>query len=163
MFILDANALIHACKHDFPLDGDHDGFWDCLDSIALESGVSIPQKIIKEVSERKDVVGITIAKLSNIKILPTKETTPNLSKVLNAYSDDLDEVDLEELELGADPYLVAHAMSFKGSTVVTDEVPHPNATLPKNKKIPDICKALGIECQRYPRFLWEMRKIIDSK
>jgi hypothetical protein len=66
----------------------------------------------------------------------------------------LDEAEIEALE--ADPYLVAHALAA-GGAVVTNEIPS-NATLPKNKRIPAVCRALGLPCLTLPAFMWEMRR-----
>jgi hypothetical protein len=65
--------------------------------------------------------------------------------------------ELEIFDKRADAYLIAHGLDL-GATIVTNEVSSPNKTAPLKKKIPDICRTMGVGCIRYPRFLWEMKQ-----
>ena len=87
---------------------------------------------------------------------PIASAIPHMPSVLNAYGV-LSDSDLETMSKKADPYLVAHGIELSG-TIVTNEKPEPNRTKPINKKVPDICKHLGVRWVRYPRFLWEMQR-----
>lgn len=63
--------------------------------------------------------------------------------VLAAYAPDLTDVDLEKM--GNDPFLMAHALRGAGRIVVTTETSKRSLTR-ANRKIPDVCADLGIEC-----------------
>lgn len=61
-----------------------------------------------------------------------------------AYADNLDEV--EQVKVGRDPFLIAYAYAVIGERfVVTFEVSAPSK-LRGNRKIPDACRELGIDC-----------------
>ena len=156
VYVLDSSALIHAYRHDFPPDSDPGDFWEWLDAIAAQGEIIIPEMVFEEVKRRTDGLYEFLTNLENVEKTPSADALPYMNEVLEAYSNDPTDTDIEGLDLIADPYLIAHALALD-AVVITDEVPRPNATVPRNKQIPDICAALGVTCIRYPRFLWEVR------
>jgi rRNA maturation endonuclease Nob1 len=156
IYVIDTDALIHAYKYDFPPDGDHGGFWEWLDELAQTIDIVIPEKVRDEIKQGNDKLDELVNSLNNLKNQDTKEALSHIQTVLDAYGQ-LTEIDLEIINKKADPYLVAHAIELK-ATVVTNEIPEPSKTAPRNKKIPDICNALNVPCVRYPHFIWEMRR-----
>ena len=63
---------------------------------------------------------------------------------VQGYAEDLDES--EVLEIGRDPFLVAHALADqKRRVVVSFEVSKPSKKR-KNRKVPDVCKDFGVRC-----------------
>jgi hypothetical protein len=155
VFILDADVLIHAYRYDFPPSGKHDGFWEWLDILAASVDIFIPESVMKEIKEGNDGLFDLLHTLKNLKHHPTSEAILKIPDVLRAYGA-LTEIDVEIIGRRADPYIIAHAMLLNAS-VITNEIPEPGRTVPRNKKIPDICSALNVDCIRYPHFLWEMR------
>jgi len=155
IFVIDTDALIHAYRYDFPPDGNHGGFWEWLDRLAQSFDIFIPESVLKEIKEGNDGLDDWLSKLHYLKHLPTEDSLKHVSSVLKAYGA-LTEVDLEIIGAKADPYVIAHAIELK-ATVVTNEIPEPGRTAPRNKKIPDICSILDVLCVRYPHFIWEMR------
>ena len=59
------------------------------------------------------------------------------------YGADLTEVDLEKI--GSDAFLIAYALAERDRVVVTKETSRPKKTR-GNRKIPDVCKTLDVEC-----------------
>ena len=59
------------------------------------------------------------------------------------YGENLEEKDYNNM--GRDPILIAYAMKQSDRIVVTKERSKPNQ-MKGNRKIPDVCKDLGIEC-----------------
>ena len=67
-----------------------------------------------------------------------------LDKVLTeGYGEDLTEVDLDKI--GSDAFLIAYALAERDRVVVTKETPRPKKVR-GNRKIPDVCKTLDVEC-----------------
>ena len=155
MYLFDADSLILANRHDFPIDNNPGTFWEFLEDMGNQGQIRIPETVFDEIVRRDDALSRWLSSRRIIFLIPTIDALPHLRYVLNAYGPVTD-IDLEELNEKADPYLVAHALA-SGATVVTNEASHPNTTSPRNKHIPDICTSLGVTCIRYPRFLWEMR------
>jgi len=158
MFILDTDALIYAFRYDFPPDTNPGSFWDWLLAQGEVGNIKIPESVFEEVERGYDGLADLLGAFKETVILPTTDALPNLQIVLDTYANPLTEEDLETINMKADPYLAAHALSIgNGATVVTNEAPNPNITLPCKKKIPTICECLSIPCVRYPRFLWNVR------
>jgi predicted nucleic acid-binding protein len=160
MFIIDADALIHAYRYDFPPSGNHSGFWEWLDKLAESLDIFIPESVITEIKRGNDGLAELLNTLHHLKNLATQDALKHVPTVMNAYGT-LTELDLEIIGNDADPYIIAHAIELK-ATVVTNEIPEPGRTAPRNKKIPDICAVLKIPCVRYPHFIWEMRGLTPS-
>ena len=156
MYIFDSDSLIHAYRDDFPPEGEHSDFWNWLNNIGSHEGIIIPEKVFEELSKKTDGLNKFLTKYPNLKNEPTVNCLSILPKVLSTYGD-LSDVDLEMLERKADPYVISHAMTLN-ATVVSCEVSKPYK-IGVNKKIPDICDALDISFESYPRFLWRMRGI----
>ena len=65
------------------------------------------------------------------------------SVVSKGYAPDL--TDIEIVTVGRDPFLIAHCLKDpKGRRVVTSETSAPAAKR-QNRRIPDVCKDLGVE------------------
>lgn len=63
--------------------------------------------------------------------------------IFEGYAKDLNDDEVEQL--GRDPFLIAHGMSRKDRCVVTVEVSQPKKQR-QNRKIPDVCKSMGVKC-----------------
>lgn len=63
--------------------------------------------------------------------------------VANRYAPDL--TDVEIIEIGRDPFLIAYALAGSDRCVVTTEVSKPGKQR-QNRKIPDVCNTLGVTC-----------------
>lgn len=157
MYVLDSDFLIHAYRYDFPPNADKDGFWDWLNNLGVRHRLAIPQKVFDEIERGTDGLSEFLKNLENIHKEPTKNAMLCLPTVMKAYGNNISQEQLEILNQKADPYLAAHGLAMN-ATVVTNEVPSQNEkTNPEKKKLPDICLAIGVNCIRYPRFLWSMR------
>ncbi len=155
MYLFDADSLILANRHDFPIDRDPGTFWSFLEDMGNQGQIRIPEAVFDEVGRRDDSLNRWLSARRHVFLVPTIDALPHVGRVLDEYGP-ITEVDLEVLNRKADPYVVAHALTL-GVPVVTNETSRPGATAPLNKRIPDICFSLGVSCIRYPRFLWEMR------
>lgn len=154
MHLFDADSLMLANRHDFPLNKDPGTFWDFLEERGGRGEIRIPEAVFDEIKHGDDDLWSWLYDRRDIFFIPTRDCLSVLPIVLDAYGP-LSDVDLEALNGKADPFLIAHATALN-ATVVTNEFSHPHATSPLNKKIPDICGFLGVSCIHYPRYLWEM-------
>jgi len=154
VYLFDADSLMLANRHDFPIDRDPGTFWRFLEDMGRQAQIRIPEAVYDEIEDGDDILRTWLSTRRDVFLIPTNDALPRLQQVLDAYGP-ITDVELETLNRIADPYLIAHALVL-GATVVTNEGSHPHATSPLNKQIPDICHSLHVSCMRYPRFLWEM-------
>lgn len=153
MFLFDADSLILANRHDFPIDRDPGTFWNFLEDMGKQGQIRIPEAVFEEIRRGDDRLSTWLSARKKPLFVPTKDALPRIGQVLAAYGQVTD-IDLEKLH--ADPCLIAHAWVM-GATIVTNETSRPGATSMLKRKIPDVCSRLGVACMRYPRFLWEMK------
>ncbi|MBI2861166.1 MAG: DUF4411 family protein [Chloroflexi bacterium] len=144
-----------ANRHDFPIDTDPGTFWSFLEDMGTRGQIRVPETVFDEIERGDDSLNDWLSSRRDIFLVSTVDALPYLHSVLDAYGK-MTDVELEELDGKADPYLVAHALVL-GATVVTNETSRPRVIKPANKKIPDICSYLSVACITYPRFLWEMK------
>ena len=154
MYLFDADSLILANRHDFPIERDPGTFWGFLEDMGSQGQIRVPEAVFDEIKARDDSLCAWLALRRDVFLIPKAHALPHLSRVLDAYGP-ISDIDLESLNEQADPYLIAHAIGL-AATVVTNEASQPGITRALNKKIPDICCNLHVACVRYPRFLWEM-------
>ena len=154
MYLLDTDPLVLANRHDFPIDANPGTFWQFLEDMGTRGEIGIPESVFEEISRGDDSLNRWLSGRKDIFIIPTINALAHLKQVLVAYGS-ITEIELEQFNHKADPYLIAHALTL-GATVVTNEISKPHATGTLNKQIPDICHYLQVSCIRYPRFLWEM-------
>jgi hypothetical protein len=153
MFVFDADSLILANRHDFPINIDPGTFWQYLEDMGNLGEIRIPESVFNEIEKRDDKLKEWLIARKNIFFIPTKEAYPFLPKVIETYGFRTD-LEIEQINGKADPFLIAHSL-HTGATIVTNEIRQPGITNPANKKIPDICDQLKISSVHYPRFLWD--------
>lgn len=155
-YVLDSNILVTANRLDFPMAASME-FWNWLVQLGKIGKIIIPEAVYEEIGKGHDELPTWLDTHKFFFRKPIQDAAPFLPTVLHTYSSPsgapMTEIQLERL--GADPYVIAHAMAVKG-VVVSEEAPK-RATAPHNKKIPDICSALKVPCVRFPRFIWEMK------
>jgi hypothetical protein len=152
IYTLDTNFLIDAARIHFPIN-DNQIFWTWLVKLGKNKTISISEHVYDEINVGNDILVDWIVYNKQIFVHGALSYIDKLPKVLQAYGD-IDEAALERL--GADPYVIAHAIKIKGC-VITREIPN-NATTAHNKKVSSICKELNIPFYTFSRFMWEVRK-----
>ena len=141
LYLLDANVLIRAHEDYYPVDRIPQ-YWAWLLEKAAADIIKIPHRIFEEVTPPP---GPFADRLKQPKIKDTlilKARTTGVQLVLQkGYAPDLDDIEIEKI--GKDPFLIAAAMAGPDRVVVTKEVSKPKLTR-ANRKVPDVCKDLGI-------------------
>lgn len=143
LYLLDANVLIRAHEDYYPIDRiPH--FWRWLRQQCEDGRIKMPQPIYGEVAPSSDLLGQWLRDpgVRDAIVLGERINAAHVQEVIDGgYAPDLNEVELEKL--GQDPFLVAAARSGADRVVVTRELSKPKAQR-ANRKIPDVCAALGV-------------------
>jgi hypothetical protein len=157
MYLFDADTLILANRHDFPLETNPGKFWNFVEEMGRRGQARIPESVYDELERGGDNLFAWVNERKDVFLIHKVEALPSISQVLEAYGD-LSDLALETISRRADPFLVAHALTAN-AIIVTNETLS-NATNPINKQIPDICQHVGASYIRYPRFLWDMHNVL---
>lgn len=146
LFLIDANVLIDAHRDYYPLDRVPE-FWDWLLYQAEIGAIKIPIEIYEEIVDGEGpLVEWLVDRNVKATLVLHDEVDAGLvtTAVTTGYAADL--TDDEQIKVGRDPFLVAHALAdATNRCVVTTEVSKPSKTR-ANRKLPDVCAANGVEC-----------------
>ena len=153
IYLLDANVLIRAHEDYYPLDGVPQ-FWDWILVTAAAGHIKMPAEIHAEIAISTGDLGMWACDQAVIdSLVLQEEVDPTLlNQVLElGYGSDLTEADIEKI--GRDGFLVAYALAAADNrTVITKENSKPSAQK-GNRKIPDVCDAVGVQWKRdFPVF-----------
>lgn len=158
IFFLDTNILIQEWNKDFLNESEGGAFTDDFLFAVDEKYIAIPEDVFDEVKRYQGNQGLlnTILGFKDKVFRQRVLGVQYWPQIIRAYGFTTI-IDMERV--GADPYLIANAMSENGK-VVTSEKSRPSKTRPANKKIPDICKILNVLCSNYEKFTWELHEAI---
>ena len=144
MHLVDANIVITAARTFFQLDRVPE-FWEWLEHQGAVNNLKMPVEIIEEVTGRSDPVSdwLRDERIHDALCLDEEVDVDRIQEVVSrGYAPDLD--DAEMIKVGRDPFLIAYAFGTD-RVVVTGEVSRP-ATKRANRKVPDVCRSLGVNC-----------------
>jgi hypothetical protein len=162
-FLLDADTMIKADglyypRRRFPV------FWDWLLAQGVGGAVKIPIEQYEEITAGNgELVDWLKAKDVREALEFSEEVDPDLVKkvIEKGYAADLDESEI--LEIGRDPFLIAHALAApKDRIVVSFEVSKPSKKR-QNRKVPDVCKDFGVRCATIFELVHELDFTTDWK
>ena len=151
LYLLDANVLITANNHYYPLDSVPE-FWEWLLYMAEEGRVKIPLEIFEEIKDgptdnAKDLLfgWLQDDAVKTALLLDESVDGALVQEVITqGYAPDLSDTELELL--GRDPFLVAYALAApEARVVVTSEVSKPKRQR-QNRHLPDVCQSVGVQC-----------------
>lgn len=150
VYLIDANVLITAHHLYYPVDAVPE-FWDWLVHQGNAGEIKMPIETLEEVKDgsndaERDLLFAWIQNDANkAAILFEEDVQPALvQRVTNQYAEDLTDNELESI--GRDPFLIAHALADPGNRcVVTTEVSK-RRLLRQNRRIPDVCADVGVQC-----------------
>jgi hypothetical protein len=167
MYVLDSNFLI-IMKNDMPVDSaEHTDFWELLLRLAQKDYLKLPEMVIEEITKGSDSLAEWVKANKKDLIIKTDAIYEKLPIVLAEYEKGINGMPLDNLDLldtNADPYVISHALALN-AIVVSSEKPCKGDYLqmsPKNRKIPDVCNALGIKCIPNLKFLLIIAKLSDA-
>ena len=151
LYLLDSNVLITANDTYYELERIRP-FWDWIRAEAKRSVVKIPQEMWDEITPASEDFRLWLSS-SHVDLAIKEVHSPSLVEtvLLNGYGfnpSDLD--DIATVELTNDAILIAYALADKinRSVVTLEGVQSPVGNLPKpqNRKIPLVCRRLGVTC-----------------
>jgi hypothetical protein len=153
LYLLDANVLITAHGQYYPIDMVPE-FWEWLLHMADSNAVKMPVETFEEVKEgHKDELHdwINAPGVEDRLVLPEDVDAVMVQTVLDkGYGPNLNEAELEQV--GQDPFLIAYCLAglgkgnnAAGRCVVSLENSKPGK-LRANRKVPDVCKSVGVPC-----------------
>ena len=148
LYLLDASVLITVHAQYYPVDRIPE-YWEWLIHMAEQGTVKIPIEIYEEIKAgpvEKDLLYEWLNGEACKRCLVLSDVVPPAlvrRVITEGYAPDLNDEEVEQV--GRDPFLIAHALAVRGRCVVTVENSQPKKQR-ANRKIPDVCKALGIEC-----------------
>lgn len=148
LFLLDASVLITAHAQYYPVDRIPE-YWEWLLHMAQKGMVKIPIEIYEEVRAGPTEKDLLFEWLNDEEckraLVLSDAVSPALVRrvIAEGYADDLNDDEMEQV--GRDPFLIAHALADQDRCVVTVENSQPGKRR-ANRKIPDVCKALGADC-----------------
>jgi hypothetical protein len=151
LYLLDANVLITANNTYYPIDTVPE-FWEWIVHQAAAGTIKMPVETWEEIrdgstDEEKDQL-FAWATNDDVKaalVLQEEVVEAHVANCITAgYAPDL--TDDELLQIGRDPFLIAHAMASPSDRcVVTTEVSAPSKTR-QNRRVPDVCSTMGVQC-----------------
>jgi len=148
LYLLDASVLITAHAQYYPIDGVPE-YWEWLRHMAERGNVKMPIEIYEEIKDgptEKDLLFEWLSEETWKRVLVLDAAvSPALVQrvVAEGYAPDLSDDEVEQI--GRDPFLIAHALASTNRCIVTVENSSPKKQR-ANRKIPDVCKALGVGC-----------------
>jgi hypothetical protein len=156
LYLLDANVLIRAHEDYYPIDRIP-RFWTWLQGQGDGGIVKVPYEIYNEIAVSVGPLHdwLTNTSVSASMLLRQQTNAAHLNLVIaQGYAPDLNDSETEEI--GQDPFLIAYAYADRSRiTVVSREVSAPSKQR-ANRRVPDVCKALGVRCINDFEFLREL-------
>lgn len=147
LYLLDASVLITAHSLYYPIDAVPE-YWEWLIHIGNKGQVKMPFEIYEEVKEgpdgEKDLLFAWLQQEETRNALLLPDTVdPDLVQqvIVKGYAPDLTDDQIEQI--GRDPFLIAYALASQDRCVVTVETSEPKKQR-QNRKIPDVCKTMGV-------------------
>lgn len=145
LYLLDSNVLIDADRDFYSLERVPE-FWEWLQHHGERGNVKLCIEIYEELTEGRGALPEWL-KRDDVKraLLLEEESDPALVNrvVSEGYAPDL--TDIEVMDIGRDPFLIAHAMANTATRcVVTTEAAAPSKKR-QNRRIPDVCKDFDVQ------------------
>lgn len=139
-YCMDSSALIAAWDERYPPD-NFPKFWELMDASLRGGRMFVPDAVIDELMKKsKDLAAWLKVRQSAI-VAYEPDIQLQGKKLLGVYERLVAE---KKQAFAADPFVIATAQ-VKGHIVVTEEGSTGNL---KKPKIPDVCRAEGVECIR---------------
>jgi hypothetical protein len=146
MYLLDADTLITGDRTYYPLSR-FPIFWDWLRYHGEVGNLKIPPEQFEEiVAGRGELVDWLNEDENKEALLLGEEVDQALVARVTAdgYAPDLDDAEL--VIVGRDPFLIAHGLANPNDRCVVSFETSAPAKQRANKKVPDVCAAMGVRC-----------------
>lgn len=146
IYLLDACVFLTA-KNLYYQMGRVPEFWEWLTFWGEKGNVKVPSEIMDEITCQDDQLGKWMREKKDIFLID--EPIPHVNKIFSVGYD-IDPTNIDEARIGRvgqDPFLIAYGLNdIANRIVITEEAPSPKRQ-EYNKKIPDVCLRLHVDCQ----------------
>lgn len=151
LYLLDANVLITAHHLYYPVDAVPE-FWSWLAHKGGNGELKMPLETFEEVRDggndaERDLLYAWVQQEANRTAILFDEVVDAalVRRVLDiGYAPDLTDDEIEQI--GRDPFLIAYALASPADRcVVSTEASAPRRQR-QNRRVPDVCAALGVSC-----------------
>lgn len=151
LYLLDTSLLIQAKDEFYPMKRFWQ-VWDWLETKAINGQIKIPIEIFGELLNYND--GLSEWAKVRKAILVIDEKIAHLPQIYYTGYEFKDEPTEKQIEImGKDPFLINYCINdIQNRTAVSNEYSKP-ARKEQNRKIPDVCKNLGINHINMPQLL----------
>ena len=143
VYSLDTSSLIDAYRFLYPME-NFPALWQELEKLIRNDRLKMSEFVFAEAMQDK-VLDEWCREKSLKPYLELKIDDSDQRAVRNMLSTYPGMLNIKKGTSGADPWVIALAMKFQNSVVVTEEKLTGNLQHPR---IPDVCKASNIECIR---------------
>jgi hypothetical protein len=157
LYLLDADTVIRAHSTYYPLKR-FPVFWQWLFHNGTKGLVKIPLEQFEEITAGTgELVDWLNEQKNKESLLFDEEADPDLVAAVTAdgYAPDLNDAEL--VAVGRDPFLIAYAFADASERYVVSFENSAPTKQRANRKVPDVCKDLGVECVT----LFELIKRLD--
>lgn len=142
MHLLDTNVLITAHNLYYPIQRVPE-FWDWLVHMGETGTLKIPVEILEEITEGSELAQWLNEGDNYDALMLNEDVDPALVQtVIKKYAHDLN--DAEIIEVGRDPFLIAHALAYRADRIVVTVEASKPSTRRANRRIPDVCRDLEV-------------------
>ena len=152
IYCLDTNVLIEAWNN-YYAPGLCPDYWTILNELGARKLIFTPQEVFDEIAKEDDELHNWL-KTSQITIQqPNAEVCVNLKNIYDKDTSHVRLVDNTKKRSLADPWVIAHAMTFN-ATVVTKEAFAVDTK--KRIKIPNVCENMDVRWINDFKFIEEL-------
>ena len=151
---VDTSAFIHA--KDGPYGFDRvPGFWSFLDEQASAGVIASSSMVYGELMQGRDQLKAWVKSRKSSLFLPadTKQVQREFSRVADYVSETYPDSEASLFLSGADPWIIAHALTDDGVVVSTEGMADPRS---KKPKIPIVASHFGLRPIHYWGMLTEL-------
>lgn len=146
IYLLDADTLIRSDRTYYPLRR-FPVFWDWLRHHGNAGLVKVPMEQYEEITAGTGTLvdWLQQEEICEALLFNEEVDAQRVAEVTaKGYAADLDEAELEMI--GRDPFLIAYALAeVSNRCVISFEVSAPSKRR-ANRKVPDVCRDLGVSC-----------------
>lgn len=155
IYLLDADTVIKVDNRYYPPKRFRP-VWDWLEKSAVEGKIKIPIEQFEEIlAGRGDLVDYLKQKEIRDSLVLVEDANPELVArvTYSGYAEDLNEAEIGQI--GRDPFLISYGLADPANRKVVTFETRANKQR-QNKKVPNVCDALGVGCIDFFQLLDEL-------
>ena len=139
MFVFDSSAFINGSRHHYPLD-TMPSVWRLVEDAIDDGRVIVPREVYREILDQDDEISRLLKQHQSAVVDPSREVQARAGQLQSEFPK-------PGLRDKADPFVMAEAESRKLTVVTYEGITFTGAPARgAEKKMPAICKRLGIDC-----------------